>query len=83
MMELKDTVNNMLSDDWKKRLLAEYQQAKIGLAGLEGYIYKLSVGEAEKPKCGMNLLFAQQIQMKNYIATLEKIMKKEGIEYGL
>ena len=83
MMELKDTVNNMLSDDWKKRLLAEYRQAKIRLAGLECYIYKLSVGEAEKPKCGMNLLLAQQIQMKNYIATLEKRMKKEGIEYGL
>ena len=83
MMELKDTVNNMLSDDWKKRLLGEYQQAKIRLAGLEGYIYKLSVGEAEKPKCSMNLLLAQKIQMQNYIVTLEKRMKKEGIEYGL
>lgn len=83
MMELKDTVNNMLSDDWKKRLLAEYQQAKIRLAGLEGYIYRITMEEAKKPKCGINLLLAQKIQMKNYIVTLEKRMKKEGIEYGL
>ena len=29
MIELEDTVELMLSDDWKKRLVAEYAQAKI------------------------------------------------------
>lgn len=80
-MTLNETVKLMLSEDWKERLQGEHAQAKIRLRSLQGYIYKLTVDDPEtvKPKCGMNLLLAQEIQMKNYIATLERRMKKEGI----
>ena len=37
-MELKDTVQLMLSDDWRERMLAEWLQLKIRQDRLEGFI---------------------------------------------
>ena len=40
-MELKDTINLMLSDDWKDRLKAEYWQTVIRERNLHAYNIKL------------------------------------------
>lgn len=37
-MELKDTVNAMLSDDYKERMWAEYKQLENRIHALEKYI---------------------------------------------
>lgn len=37
-MELVDTINGMLSDDYTDRLKAEYQQLIIRIDGLERYL---------------------------------------------
>ena len=40
-MELKDTVDLMLSEDYRDRFKAEYQQVKIRKEKLEAYIKKI------------------------------------------
>lgn len=37
-MELKDTVNAMLSDDYKERMWAEYKQLEMRIEKMEKYI---------------------------------------------
>lgn len=43
-MELKDTVERMLSDDYKERLIAEYQQLGIRLEKLKEAIFQYGMG---------------------------------------
>lgn len=43
-MELKDTVESMLSDDYKERLVAEYQQLSIRIEKLREAIFQYSLG---------------------------------------
>lgn len=43
-MELKDTIDGMLSTDHKERLKAEYQQLKIRIGGLEETLRKYYKG---------------------------------------
>ena len=40
MLELKDTIEGMISDDYKERFIAEYNQVKIRVAKLESMITK-------------------------------------------
>ncbi len=63
-MELKDTVDLMLSDDWKDRLKAEYWQTKIRYDKLVGMIEKYKAGTLGfKPNCSLALLEKHNIHV--------------------
>ena len=79
-MELKDTINGMISDDYKERFKAEYNQVVIRAKKL-GYI----ITKAENNEIEFNLaskleqLKKQLNIMCAYIAILEDRAKTEGI----
>lgn len=71
-MELKDTIDLMLSDNWKDRLQAEYFQLDIRIKKLEPYI-ELLTKEAKQKGGRLDLMFLRrQIKhMKKYRQELE------------
>ena len=77
-MELKDTVEMMLSDDYKERFKAEYYQLKIRCEKLEAAIKGYDNGEVNfdaPPE-----LFRQQLDyMVNYKFIMEQRATYEGI----
>ena len=79
-MELKDTVDLMLSEDYKDRVKAEYYQLKIRIEKLETTI---KVCESGGIKLGSPLeLFRQQLDyMINYKGILEQRASYEGIVF--
>lgn len=85
-MELKDTVNNMTSDDYKERFIAEYCQAKIRYNKLKKFVGKIKYAkyaDVEEPKhdCPLDILEKQLIAMGLYIAILEvRAERYENIE---
>ena len=80
-MELVDTIDGMLSADYKERFIAEYNQVKIRWEKLNETILKALNGTL-----GFNLnsniatLCYQASVMKKYLQTLENRAKQEGIE---
>ena len=78
-MELKETVDLMLSEDRKERLKAEYQQTKIRLEKLEAYIAKADAGEPIEAEDSVDVLMAQGQAMHNYLYFLEIRMKMSGL----
>lgn len=80
MVELKDTVELMLSEDYKERFVAEYRQVKIRLDKLERMLVKLSEGKLPfKPSCPISMLKWQCAVMKQYLGVLEERARVEGI----
>lgn len=77
-MELKDTVEMMLSEDYKERFKAEYYQVKIRCEKLDAAIKGYDRGEVNldaPPE-----LFRQQLDyMSNYMAILKQRASYEGI----
>lgn len=71
--ELKDTVNLMLSDDWRARLKGEYLQAKIRLEKLNNAMEN-EVGNIDEDYFhGLQaLLEKQRIDMESYVSILEE-----------
>lgn len=67
---LEDTIQDMLSDDHKKRLKAEYGQTKIRYERLIQYIISVSKGE-EEPVESIQLLMIQADAMKTCLTILE------------
>lgn len=80
MLELKDTVKMMNSEDWKKRLKAEYWQLQIRLSKLE----KVIENESEKEDFDLTetakLLKSQGFFMENYLNILEIRAERAGID---
>ena len=77
MYEYKDTVDLMLSDDYKLRFMAEYAQTKIRYEKLKAFANKIEVAQMmgwEEPEhdCPVELLREQQKHMGAYLACLEK-----------
>lgn len=75
-MELKDTVEGMTSEDYKKRFVAEYQQTKIRYEKLKHFCNKIEasrIGSVFEPKhdCPLSLLREQQRAMGEYLHLLE------------
>lgn len=62
--ELHNTIYGMISDDYKERLKAEYQQAKIRLDKLNNYLSKNKDIEDKE------LLYAQANYMIGYVNIL-------------
>lgn len=92
MIELKNTVALMNSEDYKERFKAEYYQTKIRYEKLKAFNTKIEaanmtrcIGESvkvEMPKhdCPDSLLVAQQRTMGEYLHLLEVRAVIEGIE---
>jgi hypothetical protein len=77
---LKETVNLMLSTDYKERIKGEYLQLKIRTEGLETMLEKYKAGTLPfKPTCSYDLLNAQLQAMKLYLYYLEARMEIENI----
>lgn len=77
-MELKDTIDGMLSNDYKERFKAEYKQVFIRYKKLEDIInnyYDLDF----KPKTPLSLLKKQSRVMFDYLNVLSERAIYEGI----
>ena len=80
-MDLKDTVEGMLSEDYKERFKAEYLQTKIRYDKLHTMIVKYEAGVLNfQPTCPIELLKNQAKYMGMYLYQLEIRAQLEGIE---
>lgn len=75
-MELKDTVNLMLSDDYKDRFRAEYYQAKIRRDKLHALLETYPILDFE-PDTDYHRLWLQLTTMDSY---LEQLLKRAYLE---
>ena len=85
MKELKDTVDGMLSADYKERFAAEYQQTKIRYEKLKAFCNRIeaaAMADVAQPKhdCPLELLRTQQKYMGLYLAQLEMRAVLENVE---
>lgn len=84
--ELKDTIDGMLSGDYKERFVAEHRQLRTRLAKLSDFIAKIKAakenGEPEpRHDCPLWILEAQAEAMAKYKSILEARAKGyEGID---
>ena len=80
-MELLDTVELMVSDDYKNRMKAEYLQTKIRYDKLHKMIVKYESNILDfEPYCSLDLLKKQVSSMGQYLYCLECRVEIEGIE---
>ena len=79
MKELSQTIEMMLSADYKERFKAEYWQIKIRLEKLHKYIVEC-IAEDKAPLCTLRLLYKQELDMRKYLNCLEIRAKIDGIE---
>lgn len=80
-MALKDTVEMMLSDDYKERFKAEYYQLKERYNKLHRMVVKYEADTLDfEPSCSLELLKNQAMYMGNYLYCLELRAEIEGIE---
>ncbi len=83
-MELKDTIDLMLSGNYMERFLAEYHQLNIRIAGLEKTLEKYRKGTLDFTlNCPYELLHMQLVIMKVYRDRLEERAKIENIDLTL
>ena len=81
MIELKDTIELMTSNDYKERFKAEYYQARIRYDKLRTMLAKKEAGTLDfKPSCPLHLLYDQLGHMRGYISCLEIRAEVEGIK---
>lgn len=73
-MELKDTVERMLSDDWKDRLKAEYMQCLIRIGKLQAALHQNTMGSWER-----EILTQQLHAMCGYCGVLTSRVLQNGI----
>lgn len=91
MKDLRDTIEMMISADYKERFKAEYYQTKIRYEKLKAFNTKIEAakrtqyyGQApvvDMPKhdCPEELLLDQQTVMGNYLHILEVRAQIEGV----
>ncbi len=80
-MELKETVDLMLSEDYKDRFKAEYYQAKIRYEKLKAIIAKAEASDLPFPlSCPLSVLEAQEGTMQEYLNILENRAEIEKVE---
>ena len=80
-MILAETVNFMVSTDYKERFIAEYQQLVIRYKGLKTMLEKWDKNELPfTPTCPRSTYNMQIKAMTDYIAVLEARAVMEGIE---
>lgn len=89
-MELKHTVDYMLSRDYRERFIAEYWQTKIRYEKLKAFNIRIFAANTpdgrdrklEEPKhdCPRELLKSQEVSMAEYLETMEKRAAYENID---
>jgi hypothetical protein len=80
-MELKETVPLMLSEDYKERFIAEYQQLTIRIVKLDAFLQKYKSDALDfTPDCPYNILNEQLVHMKLYRNILEERAEIEDVE---
>lgn len=81
MMELKDTVDMMVSDDYRERFRAEYLQLCIRKRKLADLLKRWERGELDfEPSCPFKVLMSQYRHMEDYGRLLENRAEIEGID---
>ena len=79
-MELKDTIEMMVSEDYKERFKAEYCQVKIRYGKLKYMLERWDNGVLDfTPTCPRSTYDLQISAMKDYIAVLEARAVMEGV----
>ena len=79
--ELSDTVDLMLSEDYKERFVAEYYQLEIRIRKLDKFLRQFKQGELDfKPDCSIDVLERQLDNMIKYAKTLEVRAEIESIK---
>ena len=79
-LSLNDTVDGMVSNDYKERFIAEYQQLVIRYNGLKNMLIKWDRNELPfTPTCPRSTYNMQIKAMTDYIAVLEARAVMEGI----
>lgn len=79
-MKLNETVDLMISSDFKERFRAEYFQLKNRMEGLSGMLKKYKEGTLPfTPSCSFDLLNAQFKAMDLYASYLEERALIENI----
>lgn len=77
---LKDTIEEMVSSDYKERFKAEYFQLLIRIKGLRNMLEKYKEGTLEfEPTCSYDLLNGQLKAMELYMSYLKERIKIEDI----
>lgn len=80
-MELRDTVNMMLSEDYKERFKAEYWQTKIRYEKLRKILIKDDANTLDfELKCAPYRLSEQESLMQRLLWMLEARAEIEGID---
>ena len=80
-MELKDTVEMMLSADYKERFKAEYWQLKIRHDKLKKMVDNWDELDF-RPTCTYSTYMYQLLAMENYMSLLETRATVEEVELG-
>lgn len=80
-IELKDTVELMVSEDYKERFKAEYYQTKMRYEKLHKLLIKYEAGVLDfEITCPEDILRDQEYYMYNYLKCLEIRAEIEKIE---
>ena len=80
-MNLKETIEMMVSSDYKERFKAEFYQLKIRICKLDNMVSKYKLGELPfKPNCSYDLLNGQLKAMRLYQSYLIERAEIENIE---
>lgn len=78
---LSETASMMISEDYKERFKAEYEQTRIRYAGLSKMIHKWHRGELEfTPTCNEEIFQRQLTTMYKYLGILEERAILEEID---
>ncbi len=84
MMELRDTVELMTSDDYKERFRAEYWQLRTRKEKLEHMIGAMDKGTLDfTPMCPYTLMRQQHKAMEAYFRVLLDRSTAERIDLGI
>lgn len=79
-MDLHSTIHGMISEDFKERFKAEYQQLKIRSQKLRTMLNSMKDETINfNPKCDYDLLHEQLVYMQSYLGVLERRATIEGI----
>ena len=79
---LRDTIELMTSEDYKKRFIAEYMQTKIRYNNLHKMLIQLEAGTfiGFNPVSSITVLNTQKAHMGNYLKQLEIRAEQEHIK---
>ena len=80
-MRLSETIDNMVSTDYKKRFKGEYEQTLIRYNALDDMCVKYEAGTLDfEPDTPLSMLFSQKRSMGEYLHILKVRAQIERIE---